>query len=161
MKSIVSSRVASFVVATVAAGLLVACSGCGGSKSAAAHSPPPQTLSEPVRVSNTVSAPVEAPAIPVSVRDESAPQKTGESRELPTFLDPQRSAPPAPAPVQRAPIVTEPGPAGSNHYHTLQKGETLSALSRKYNVKVGKIIEANHFKDPNHLAVGTKVYIPN
>ena len=42
----------------------------------------------------------------------------------------------------------------------LAKGETIYALSRKYNVKAKEIIEANQFKDPNHLAIGTKVYIP-
>ena len=45
-------------------------------------------------------------------------------------------------------------------YHVLAKGETIYALSRLYNVKAKEIIEANQFKDPNHLAIGTKIYIP-
>jgi LysM repeat protein len=60
-------------------------------------------------------------------------------------------APQAPAPA---------APVGGGQYHTLQRGETIYALSRQYNVRPKSILEANHFSDPNHLAVGTKVYIP-
>ena len=58
-------------------------------------------------------------------------------------------------PQQDAPV------RGGGQYHTLAQGETVYALSRKYNVKAKTILEANHFSDPNHLSVGTKVYIPN
>ena len=139
--------------AAVAAGGLLVCSGCG--KSAAdAHSPPPQTLSEPV-------TPVEAalktePAIPAPANaSDLAVQGRNVSTPLPAFVEP------APAPAPALATAAAPTSAGPGAYHTLAKGETLYALSRKYNVKVAKIIDANQFKDPNRLAIGTKVYIPN
>ena len=147
----VSSRFISLAAAVFALGSMLVCSGCG--KSAAdAQSPPPQTLSEPVR--QVEPAPSIAPAAPAT--EDALAQKAGESRALQPFVEP---APP-PAPVVSA--AEAPRSADANgRYHTLAKGETLYALSRKYNVKVAKIIAANQFKDPNHLAVGTKVYIPN
>ena len=50
---------------------------------------------------------------------------------------------------------------GKGRYHVLQKGETLYAVARTYNVKPKRIIDANQFRDPNRLSVGTKVYIPD
>jgi LysM repeat protein len=87
--------------------------------------------------------------------DDALVQKAPESQPLPTFIEPRPAPAAAIAPAPVAPT------AGNSRYHVLAKGETLYALSRKYNVKVNKIMEANQFKDPNHLAVGTKVYIPN
>lgn len=148
----VSSRCLSLLAAAVAVSSLVLCSGCGKS-AASAQTPPPQTLSEPVR--QVEPAPTTAPAIPVSASTDEFAVKKGESRELPAFVEPA-PAPPAPA------AATAADPKAVNGcFHTLAKGETLYALSRKYNVKVGKIIEANQFKDPSRLAIGTKVYIPN
>ena len=64
---------------------------------------------------------------------------------------------PAPAAV----ILKDSAPqTGSGQVHNLEKGETIYALARKYNVKPKAILEANHFSDPNHLSVGTKVIIP-
>jgi len=159
MEFFASSRLASIVAAVAATGALVCTSGCGKSRAAAAQNPPPQTLSEPVRVAPVVTAPEDPPAIPVSINSDYGSQKTGESRELPTFVDPSRNvAPPAPASKPAAAPVAVSN--GSGKYHTLQKGETLYAISRKYNVKPKALLDANNFKDPNHLAVGTKVYIP-
>ncbi|MGD0091090.1 MAG: LysM domain-containing protein [Planctomycetota bacterium] len=139
--------------AALAAGSLLVCSGCG-SQAANAQNPPPQTLSEPVPAARPEPPP--APAIPVSSdTTDVAGQQRGESRALPAFVEP------APVPAPAAISAAAPQAAGPGSYHTLAKGETLYALSRKYNVKVAKIIAANQFKDPNHLAIGTKVYIPN
>lgn len=154
MELSVSSRIASIALALAATGALVCTSGCGKSRAAAAQEPPPQTLSEPVQAAPVVTAPEDPPAIPVSVNNDYGSQRTGESRELPTFIDPSRPVAP----------VSKPAPApestAGGKYHVLQKGETLYALSRKYGVKPKSILDANNFKDPNHLAVGTKVFIP-
>ena len=157
--SLVPSRLFSAAALCVAAASLVLTTGCGGkSKAEAASSTAPQSLSEPVRPSE--SEPATPPAIPVSNSDEYAVQKTGESRELPTFIPPSSSQPPASAPA--AVVQLDEGPMSSgDKYHTLAKGETLYAVSRKYNVKVKDLIAVNNFKDPNKLSVGTKVYIPN
>lgn len=163
-----STRLMGLVSAFAAAGTLVLCSGCGGNHAANAQTPPPQSLSEPVHVTQSAPVTEEPRAVPVSVRDND-PQpipvanhstpRVGESRELPTFVAPETapSTPPAPKPV-----VAQPAPQkeSGGHYHTLQKGETLSSVSRKYNVRLKTIIDANHFKDPNHLSVGTKVLVP-
>lgn len=138
-------------------GALLTCSGCGKTAAADAQTPPPQTLSEPVRP--VESTPAQAPAIPVTATgDDLAAQKNGESRELPVFIEPARS----PAPMAAAvPAPAADAKAGAGRYHVLAKGETLYGLSRKYNVNVKQIVAANQFKDPNKLPVGTKVYIPN
>jgi LysM repeat protein len=44
-------------------------------------------------------------------------------------------------------------------YHTVQKGETLSAIAKKYSVSVGEIKEFNEIGDI--LAEGTQLIIPN
>ena len=163
-----STRLLGIVASFAAAGMLFFTSGCcGSSKAANAQEPPPQSLSEPVRVTQSAPVTEEPRAVAVSVRDND-PQpipianrstpRVGESRELPTFVAPE-STPPVPAPK---PVVAVPAPRNEagGQYHTLQKGETLSAVSRKYNVRLKSIIDANHFKDPNHLSVGTKVLIP-
>jgi len=143
-------RFSTIAAAAIAAGGLLVCSGCG--KSAAdAHSPPPQSLSEPVPPAEAAFK--TAPAIPAPANpSDYAVQSRNESRPLPAFVEPAPALAPTPPPATVA---------GPGAYHTLAKGETLYALSRKYNVKVAKIIEANQFRDPNHLAIGTKVYIPN
>jgi LysM repeat protein len=162
-----STRLFSLAAAIVAAGTLVFCNGCSGhsSNAANAQTPPPQSLSEPVHVTQAAPVTEEPRAVAVSVRENEplpAPiksqQRVGESRELPTFVAPAPTPiPPAPKP---APAAAQNPASGEGRYHTLAKGETLSAVSRKYNVRLKSILDANHFKDPNHLSVGTKVFVP-
>lgn len=154
-----SSRFFSLLSLVTAACALTFSSGCGSkSKAAAAQTPPPQTLSEPVRPAESEPS---SPSIPVAATPDSYTVQRAESRELPQFAEP--STPPMPrAPVvASAPAPVEPAPAANGgRYHTMAKGETLYALSRQYNVNVKQIIAANNFKDPNKISVGTKVYIP-
>jgi len=146
-------RFLTVAAAAVAASSLLICSGCG--KSAAdAHSPPPQSLSEPVPPAEAALKTEPAIPAPASATDY-AVQNRNVSSPLPAFVEPAPALAPAPS------VAAAPRSTGSGSYHTLAKGETLYALSRKYNVRVAKIIEANQFKDPNRLAIGTKVYIPN
>ena len=158
-----SKHVASIAaVAAISLGALLMTAGCGHHKTEV-QSPPPQTLSEPVRPMDP--PPLSPPAIPASVDNQYADQRPGESRALPTFEappPPASIAAPAPAPAS---VVVASGAAdqrdGKGRYHTLQKGETLYAVARQYNVKPKQLIDANQFRDPNRLSVGTKVYIPN
>jgi LysM repeat protein len=146
-------------VAAVGLGALLMTAGCGHHKSAEIQSPP-QTLSEPVRPMEP--PPLAPPAIPASVDNQYTDQKPGESRALPAF-----EAPPPPASLAPAPaaVVIAPGAGdqrdAKGRYHTLQKGETLYAVARQYNVKPKQLIDVNQFRDPNRLSVGTKVYIPD
>jgi len=155
------SRISSLVTACAAAGILLSSAGCSSSKKAANADPAPQSLSEPVRIVEAAPVVEEQRAIPVSVREnDPAPLpvaiRTGESVPLPAFQEPARAEPAGP---KSSGTFQDPNKSGN--YHTLAKGETLSAVSRKYNVKLKKLIDANHFQDPNKLPVGTKVYVPN
>lgn len=159
-----SSRIFSAFAVIAATGALFVTTGCGSkNKAAAAQTPPPQTLSEPVRPGE--STPSASPSIPVATTGETYSVSKGESRELPQFVEP--AAPPMP----RAPVVSsaparvvEPMPAssvaGGSRVHTMAKGDTLYGISRQYKVPVKDLLAANNFKDPNRLSVGTKVYIP-
>ncbi|QEN07746.1 LysM peptidoglycan-binding domain-containing protein [Oceanispirochaeta crateris] len=44
--------------------------------------------------------------------------------------------------------------------HTLQQGETLYSLSRKYGVTVDEIMNANSINSPENLSVGSQLIIP-
>ena len=63
--------------------------------------------------------------------------------------------PPAPAP---APVV-RPAPAGEQSY-TVQKGDTLASIGRKFGVSWKKIQEVNQLANPNMIRPGQKIMIP-
>ena len=42
-------------------------------------------------------------------------------------------------------------------YHTVKKGDTLSALARKYGTTVKKLADLNHIKNPNMIVIGQKL----
>lgn len=44
--------------------------------------------------------------------------------------------------------------------HTLQRGETVWDLSRRYGISMDAILVANNITDPNRLALGQKLVIP-
>ena len=44
--------------------------------------------------------------------------------------------------------------------HTIKKGETLYALSRKYKTSVAKLMSYNGIKDHRKLQIGQRVRIP-
>ncbi|HLX60387.1 MAG TPA: LysM domain-containing protein [Planctomycetota bacterium] len=118
----------------------------------------PQTLSEPSSAYNTSST---------YTGTNTSYERVGDSQNLPVFsapitptVVPPVYTPPVTPPVQQAALIPDPQVRGGGQYHTLAQGETIYALSRKYGVKPKSIIEANHFSDPNHLAIGTRVYIP-
>ena len=45
-------------------------------------------------------------------------------------------------------------------YHTIQPGETLYSLSRRYQVPVDDIASANDIVDPTRLQVGDEIFVP-
>ncbi len=61
-------------------------------------------------------------------------------------------APPAAAPAAKAP--------GDAVKHTVKPGETLGAIARKYQVKVGDIATANNISDPAKIHPGMELVIP-
>ncbi len=49
---------------------------------------------------------------------------------------------------------------GGGVYHTVREGETLWRISRTYDVKLEKVIKANHIKDPRDINTGRRLFIP-
>jgi membrane-bound lytic murein transglycosylase D len=143
------ARVRVVTTMLAASGALLFSAGCNHDQASKAHSPAPQTLSEPVTPAEP-SAPTEAVPSNTGTYDYSA-------------MRPGDSAPLSAGPVVSAPVVSAAvAPAsGGGKYHTLAKGETLYAVARQYNISPKVLIAANHFADPNKLKVGEKVYIPN
>lgn len=63
-----------------------------------------------------------------------------------------------------APDQTPAEPAAASSYyktHTVGRGDTLSGISKKYNVPMNSIIKENNLKNPNLLVLGSKLIIPN
>lgn len=44
--------------------------------------------------------------------------------------------------------------------HIIQKGETVYALSKKYNISITEILEKNNIEDASHIKIGQKLIIP-
>jgi len=132
----------------------------------------PASLSEPLSIqtqtqpSNTYAV---QPSTYTPAPTNTSNSRPGDSLDLPTFSSKPAPAYRAseipepvfsPAPVSKQPAAQILNTPSAGQTHTLQKGETIYALSRQYGVKPKAILEANHFSDPNHLSVGTKVIIP-
>jgi len=49
---------------------------------------------------------------------------------------------------------------GGGVYHTVKKGETLWRISRTYDVKMERVIRANHIRDPRDINIGARLFIP-
>ncbi len=50
---------------------------------------------------------------------------------------------------------------GAGYSHTVEAGQTLSAIAQAYKVSVRAIMEANGIKDPTKLQVGQTLFIPD
>jgi LysM repeat protein len=57
------------------------------------------------------------------------------------------------------PVATPRGPADTVK-HTVKPGETLGAIARKYQVKMGEIATANNISDPAKIRPGMELIIP-
>jgi LysM repeat protein len=69
--------------------------------------------------------------------------------------------PSMPSAIEAAPLGDQ-GIVGATGQtiHTVQSGETLQAIARRYNVTIVSIVEANNLADPNRLSVGQQLIIP-
>lgn len=127
----------------------------------------PASLSEPIVTQTQPSTYASQPAY---TGTSTSLQRPGESQELPMFSKPMAQPIATETPANAFSTPAQPPAAvilkdqqaqnGAGQYHTLAQGETIYALGRRYGVKPKTILDANHFNDPNHLSVGTKVYIP-
>lgn len=150
-------------------GTTIISSGCSSkSKAAAAQTPPPPSLSTPVRPETTPTPAQSSPqVVPADEYAFMKNQQGPSSQPLPSVSAPQSVpvAPPPPPqsyassqPVSSAPVSSVNSNGGKSY--TMQKGDTLYGVARKFNVPPKNLIAANSFKDPNQVAVGTKVMIP-
>ena len=70
---------------------------------------------------------------------------------------PPATSPPSPQPV--APTAGE-AEAAAVRMHTVEPGDTLWSLSRRYRVSVDDFVRANDLANPNRLSVGDTLIIP-
>ena len=47
----------------------------------------------------------------------------------------------------------------NSNYHIIQKGENLTDISNKYNLKIGYLLEINNLKNPNSIKIGEKLLL--
>lgn len=67
-------------------------------------------------------------------------------------------------PTEEAPPSTEPetsGQQGEAIWHTVQRGETLASIARRYGTSWQAIAQANSLVNPNQIYVGQKLRIPS
>lgn len=69
-------------------------------------------------------------------------------------------AAPAATAAGAVPVETTPKPAANQLKHTVQSGESLSVIARRYGVKVGDIALLNNISDPRKVQSGTELIIP-
>jgi LysM repeat protein len=68
--------------------------------------------------------------------------------------------PPVPAPPPDLPPAPEPPPLSDGPVYIVQKGDTLSAIARRFNVTVDAIVVANGLTNPNLIHPGQRLVIP-
>ncbi len=122
-----------------------------------------------------VGGPGYKPAEPVVVVDQPPPPPPARSSvvkvtEVPPELPPP-SAPKAPVvkpvpPVADKPVVAPvpkrpvPAVAAAGEVYVVQKGDSLSKISKRFNVKLNAIVAANPGIKPDRIRIGQKVKIP-
>ena len=82
--------------------------------------------------------------------------------ETPQTTEPEATAEPS---ATEEPPATEPsesdGGAASFIWHTVQRGETLSNIARRYGTTWQAIVRANGLANPNQIYAGQKLKIPS
>ncbi|MEJ2746535.1 MAG: LysM peptidoglycan-binding domain-containing protein [Anaerolineae bacterium] len=99
---------------------------------------PAQDIQEPYPAQET------SPLVPTAGEDEAAPVTA-----------------PYPAEAQNEEMSGEALPtAVSTVSYTVQHGDTILSIARRYGVSVEAIVTANKISNPNHIEVGTTLLIP-
>ncbi len=71
----------------------------------------------------------------------------------------EKQKPPAPEPKAKPPTAPKPAASVEKKYHTVQKGETLYGISKKYGISVEELRKLNNLsKDPS-LHTGQKLLV--
>jgi LysM repeat protein len=111
---------------------------------------PTETPREPTAVPSTPTSPATATSSPTSLP---SPTPTSTHTAIPA---PTHAPTATPAPTH-TPTATATAEAIT---HTVESGEILSSIARKYNVTVEAIVEANELANPDSLNVGQVLIIP-
>ncbi len=108
-----------------------------------AAAPPAKSADTAPIADNTKSGAKPTPAVP-------------DMKKLPTpgLVSVKPAAQPTPAPPKLPPIAE--GPLT----HTVRKGETLSAIARRYGLKTAKLQSWNRLPNPDKLRIGQRLLIP-
>ncbi len=72
---------------------------------------------------------------------------------------PSPTSPPGPTPTPAPTPVPTPVPGGG-FYYTVQWGDTLYGIARRFGVTVAAIVQANNIANPNYIRVGQVLWIP-
>ncbi len=119
--------------------------------------PAQQPADQPV-VTEIETTTTPAPSVPGgATQQETMPTPAPTTRtvsKLPPPAKPAETKKPAAAAAPAAPA-----PAAAT-IHTVKKGEYLSSISKKYNVKMSSIVAANPGLNPNRIRIGQKLNIP-
>lgn len=128
--------------------------------------PPYLTGSAARRATKPVSSDVSAPAFDSG--DSSLPPAVDQQPDLgvvdvsdqnPLFTP--MTLPEKPAETSQPPVKKPvPEPKAEIVHHTVAKGESLSLISRQYNVSIDKICDANGITNPNKVREGQRLDIP-
>ena len=73
------------------------------------------------------------------------------------IIERQTAGRPQPRPSTSAMVA---GGSQTGYEHTVQSGETLSAIAKAYNVSMKALIDANNLSDPNSLRTGQTLFVP-
>ena len=96
---------------------------------------------------------------PVEKGEEAYPVEASQPTAVPEIKETPAEEP---YPVKEEETVAEEEmpTAVSTISHTVQKGDTMLNIARRYDVTVDAIIAANNISNPNHIEVGTTLLIP-
>ena len=79
-------------------------------------------------------------------------------------LRPLETVPATPVPPAGEPVVealpVPPPPPPEPRVHVVTRGETLTAIARRYGVSVNRLVEDNGLADPDRLEVGQRLQLP-
>jgi LysM repeat protein len=97
-------------------------------------------------------------AVMFLTRGSSSPTSTPETTQAPAAVA-------SPTPVGATPVPTQ-GPIQATIVpleptYTVQSGDTLATIARRYNTSVDALVSINNLENRNSLRVGQRLIIPN
>lgn len=151
------------------AALVAGMTGCTRQKPVIAEATATETLVVEAGVTTTPSPPAtvigvtEATPTQVAGIPPLTPTPTPEAGEeaMPTGPSPSPTPTFAVTPAATAPVPTPTVVPGAEvTYYTVQRGDTLSSIARRFNTTVEAILRANNIANPNYIYAGQKLVIP-